>query len=171
MPREFQDFSQEVSQGTEKIVKGLDDIRSAADGADIASGRLSDTQKSGTRIADSYTKTMAGLSRELSGIGMIGERVSRGLSNADSSIRSVGSSLSEVRSGANDAVSGLEDIHNIASSVAEAMDDLSNKKVKPTFDADSAKKARDEIVDFNKAGEKLRKIRIEKIHNTKFILL
>ncbi|MHC4213156.1 MAG: coiled-coil domain-containing protein, partial [Planctomycetota bacterium] len=144
MPREFQDLTDAVSDGSNRVAKGLAEVRDAADAADIASGKLSSTQKTGTRIASGYTKTMAGLSKELKGISMVGEKVSRGLTNADSSIRSVGSSLSDIRTGASDAVAGLEDLDKVGMSVADTMDDLDGKEVKPEINTDSMKKARDD---------------------------
>ena len=136
MPREFQDFSQEVSQGTDKIKNSLDAVRDAADQADVSSGKLSKTQDSSTRVADSYAKSMAG-------VAVAGRDVARGLSAADSSIKTIGSSLSSIKSGAGDAVSGLSEVRDVSQQVADALQDITGRKVGIEFDASSAMAARD----------------------------
>jgi len=145
MPREFQDFSQEVSQGTDKIKNSLDAVRDAADQADVSSGKLSDTQNASIRVADSYARSMAGVSKELTGVAGSAQTISRGVSAADASIRSFGSSLSSIRTDAGDAVSGLSEVRDVSMEVASAMETISGRKVGIEFDASSAMKARDAL--------------------------
>ena len=125
MPREFQDFSQEVSQGTDKIKGSLDAVRSAADQADVSSSRLSSTQDAGTRVADGYSRTMAGVSKELAGVASMGQNVARGLSGADSAIKTLGSSLSGIR-GVTEELQGMK---SAADDVASIKMDYLNKQI------------------------------------------
>lgn len=142
MPRQFKDFSEDVSQGTDDIKRGLDAVRDAADRADVASGKLSDTQKSGAGVADSYAKTMAGVSRELSGVAGIGQQVATGLTAADASVRTLGSSLSGVRTDASDAAEGMKEIVHAGTEVDQTLESISGRKVGVEFDASSAKEAK-----------------------------
>ena len=45
MPYEFEDLSKDVAKGAEDVKKGLDGIAQAAEKADEASAKLSDTQR------------------------------------------------------------------------------------------------------------------------------
>jgi len=150
MPREFQDFSQEVSQGTDKIKGSLDAVRNAADKADESSSRLSNTQDAGTRVADSYSKTMAGLSKELARTASSGQDVARGLGMADSAIRNLGNTLNGVRAASGDATKGLGELRDVASQVIYSMGQISGRKVGVKFDADSAIEAREAIEKLSK---------------------
>lgn len=158
MPREFQDFSKEVSQGTDKIVKGLEDVRNAADDADIASGKLSATQNRGVRSGNSYAKSMAGISKELSSVASMSQSVSKGLSSTDSSARSLSSSLSSIRMSAGDAASGLSEVRDVSQEVASSLEKISGKKISPNFDAKAAKAARKAIEDISDAYEEVSSI-------------
>ena len=141
MPLEFKDFSQEVSAGTGKIEEGLKAVRTAADAADSSSGNLSNTQANAIRVADGYSKAMGGVGRELSDVAKSGFELSRGLSAAESGVRTFGSSLSTIKGGAADASAGLSGMRDVTQEVNKAMTALGMQKVSPKFDADSAKKA------------------------------
>lgn len=115
MPRQFQDFSQEVSQGTGKIKSGLDAVRNAADEADSSSGNLSRTQDVGTRVADGYSKSMAGVSREMSGLATAAQTAVREISGADSVVKSFGSSMSTLKG----ASAELYEIRDVTRDISE----------------------------------------------------
>ncbi|GAG07961.1 unnamed protein product, partial [marine sediment metagenome] len=82
-------------------------------------------------------------SKELSRAAAGGWEAARGLTQAESSIRTLGTSLSNVKSGAGDAVSGLSEVRDVSQQVAGALEDLSGRKIGIEFDVSSAIEARD----------------------------
>ena len=55
MPREFENLSKEVSEGAQDVEKSLDGIVKSAEKADVAYGKLSDTQKSSLQISQKFS--------------------------------------------------------------------------------------------------------------------
>ena len=117
MPREFEDFSKEVSGGTDKIAAGLDKVRAAADAADVSSANLASTQKAGVSVASKYAREMGGVSSSLKTVASSNSEVSRSFMGVNTSVRELTS----------------------------AIQILNTQDVNLSFDASAARQARDDI--------------------------
>jgi hypothetical protein len=157
MPREFQDFSAEVSTGSDKISAGLAKVREAADGADLSSAKLSKTHESGIRTADTYVKTMAGVSRSLANVRARTTGLSSSLSDVDNAARMLGSSLRSIRDNSEDAQVGIGGLTDVAGSALSALREISKAKVDPTFNVRGAIDARKSIESVTASVDSLKK--------------
>lgn len=124
MPYEFEDLSKDVAKGTEDVKKGLDSITRAAENADKASAKLSNTQRSALEISDKFAASLEKSAKSMSMVGRAGKSASKAIGIADGSLRSAASSMMSVGAGAKIAAAGFRNVSAAAGLFAQAEKDV-----------------------------------------------
>ena len=174
MPYEFEDLSKDVAKGAEDVKKGLDGIAQAAEKADEASAKLSDTQRSALQISDKFAASLEKSTKGMSVLGKAGRSASKAVGLADVSLRSAASSMFSIGAGAKVAASGFKNVSSAASSFAQAERDVAGivreveglgEKLKEIKSQDISLKLNlegtKEIDDLISKTEKLRKLELK----------
>ena len=126
MPREFEDFSDDVSKGTDKVKNSLDGISKAAADADKAHNKLSDSQKAGTAIADKYAKSLEKVSAGTFAVGEASKKAYKGLEKL-ASIK--GNGLSGIEANITGITSAISNMDSDVSRAIDLLERLSNQEV------------------------------------------
>ena len=117
MPREFQDFSDEVAKGASNVKNRLEGVVTAAGKADDASARLGGTQSSGTAKAENYTRALGGVAASL-----------RDVAGASGGTVAGMTAVTRSTEGAEDALTSVADV--LAKTIAGAMAGFEQEKPK-----------------------------------------
>jgi len=119
MPREFENLSNEVSEGAQDVEKSLDGMVKAAEKADVAHGKLSDTQKSSLEISQKFSTAVSDLNKKLGSVAKTGVAAAGGIGSVSVASRGLAVDMSDLSTRSADAARGLGDLTSATKDVRD----------------------------------------------------
>ena len=169
MPYEFEDLSKQVSQGAADVKSSLDGLVGAAEHADQALAKLTDTQKTALQISEKFSKALDSSVKALTLFGHSGVSASRGLKTVDAVSKSAAVSLGAFGAGAASAMANLKALSaeavgfstNIGSSersvagLAAKLKDIANKEMPSIIKAPDANVTSKTVTEASNVAKKI----------------
>ena len=120
MPREFENLSKEVSEGAQDVEESLGGIVKAAEKADAAHGKLSDTQKSSIQISNKFSNAISNLNKRLGSVAKTGVAAAGGIGAVSYASKGLVVDMNDLGRVSDTASRGLKSVASATSDMGDA---------------------------------------------------